>query len=98
MSAPSTKTMLRKPSHFGSYTQPVPAGKVFAVRASWGRRGGLRGSAMAATLVALGERGMLAEAGTILGGEQRAHSQRGDEDESDHASIIALVADCYSLG
>ena len=98
--------MARKPSHLGSYTQPVPVGKVLAGRASWGSSGGVRGSAMALpTLEALGERGPLVEAGAILGGEHGAHTQRGDESESDHAPsigaschIVLGLIDCRSIG
>jgi hypothetical protein len=39
-------------------------------------------------LRALSERATLAEAGAILGGESDSHTQRGEEDESDHAPSI----------
>ena len=47
------------------------------------------------TLVALGERGALAEAGAILGGEERAHAEGGDESESDHAPTIGASATLF---
>src|SRR4051812_32930400 len=50
MSSPSRNTMQRKPSHFGSNSQPSPSGMARASLASIGRNGGDRGRAIAAIL------------------------------------------------
>jgi hypothetical protein len=38
---------------------------------------------------------VLAEAGTILGGERDAHAKRDDESENDHASSIGDRASLF---
>src|ERR1700733_4742975 len=43
-SSPSTNTIARKPSNFGSYAHCSPTGRVLPGRASWGSSGGLIGS------------------------------------------------------
>jgi hypothetical protein len=45
--------------------------------------------------MALGERGALAKAGTILGGESDTHTQGGDESDNNHAPTIEACAELF---
>src|SRR5262245_32724321 len=93
MSSPSRNTIVRKPSHFGSNSQPSPPGRPLAEDDSIGAIGGANGKRMEWIVTAPGSEGRVAQEDALHLGRLEQLRRRPVEDRASRVEDVPAVGE-----